>query len=76
MIARAAILYLGIFVCILLALNLGAYAFMAREYGSLLAPALGTPEGARALATALRRVVVTLAAIDVPLVAIVALASY
>ncbi|MGA8099839.1 MAG: HAMP domain-containing sensor histidine kinase [Candidatus Cybelea sp.] len=76
MIARAAILYLGIFVCILLALNLGAYTFMAREYGSLLAPALGTPEGARALATALRRVVVTLAAIDVPLVATVALASY
>jgi signal transduction histidine kinase len=76
LIARAAILYLGIFVGILLALNLGAYAFMAREYGSILAPALGTPEAARGLARALRGVVVTLAAIDVPLVAIVALASY
>jgi signal transduction histidine kinase len=76
LIARAAGLYLGIFICVLLALNAGAYAFVAREYGSLLAPVLGTPEGARALATAMRHVVVTLAAIDAPLVAIVALASY
>ena len=76
MIARAAALYLGIFVCVLLALNLGAYAFMAREYGSLLAPALGTPEGSRALATALRHVVVTLAFIDLPVIAVVACASY
>jgi signal transduction histidine kinase len=49
---------------------------MAREYGSLLGPALGTSEGARALSAAMRNVVVTLAAIDAPLVAIVALASY
>lgn len=76
LISRATLLYLGIFVCVLLALNAGAYAFMAREYTSLLAPALGTPEGASALATAMRRVVLTLAAIDVPLVAIVAVASY
>jgi signal transduction histidine kinase len=76
LIARVAGLYLGIFICVLLALNAGAYAFVAREYGSLLAPALGTPEGERALATAMRHVVVTLAAIDAPLVAIVAFASY
>lgn len=76
MIARAAGLYLGIFICVLLALNVGAYAFMRAEYGSLLAPALGTPEGARALATAMQHVVVALAAIDAPLVAIVACASY
>jgi len=76
LILRASALYLGIFVCVLLALNAGAYAFMAREYGSLLAPALGTPEGSRALATAMRRVALTLAALDVPLVAIVAAASY
>ncbi len=60
----------------LLALNAGAYSFMSREYTSLLAPALGTPEGSTAMATAMRRVVATLAAIDAPLVAIVAIASY
>jgi two-component system OmpR family sensor kinase len=76
LIFRAAALYLAIFVCVLLAFNAGAYAFVYREYASLLAPALGTPEGAAALGTAMRRVIVTLAAIDAPVVAIVALASY
>jgi signal transduction histidine kinase len=74
--ARAAALYLAIFICVLLALSAGAYEFMAREYASMLAPALGTPEGSRALATAMRRVVLTIAAMDAPLVAIVAVASY
>lgn len=60
----------------MLALNAGAYAFMAREYASMLAPALGTPEGSSAFATAMRRVVITIAALDAPLVAIVAIASY
>ncbi len=60
----------------LLALNAGAYAFMAREYGSLLAPALGTPYATSAMTTAMRHVIVTLAAIDAPLVVIVALSSY
>lgn len=76
LILRAAALYLVIFVCVLLALNAGAYAFMAREYASLLAPALGTPEGSQALTAAMRRVAVTLAALDVPIVAAVAIASY
>ena len=73
---RAAALYLVIFVCVLVALSVGAYAFMAREYTSLLGPALATPEGSSAMATAMRRVVLTIAAIDAPLVAIVAVASY
>ncbi len=73
---RAAALYLAIFVCVLLALSAGAYAFMATEYDSMLAPALGTPEGSHALATAMRGVLITIAAIDAPLVAIVAIASY
>jgi len=76
LIARAAALYLFIFVCVLLALNAGAYAFVLREYSSMLAPALGTPEGSSALAAAMRPVIVTLIAIDVPLLAIVAIASY
>lgn len=49
---------------------------MSREYASLLAPALATPEGGAAMAAAMRRVIFTLAAIDAPLIAIVALASY
>ncbi len=49
---------------------------MAREYASLLSPALGTPEVASAMTAAMRRVIVTLAAIDAPVIAIVALASY
>jgi signal transduction histidine kinase len=76
LIARTAALYLAIFVCVLVALNAGAYAFVAREYASLLAPAMATPEGAQAFGAAMRRVGLTLAAIDVPLVAIVAIASY
>lgn len=76
LILRVSALYLAIFVCVLLAFNAGAYAFMAREYASMLAPALGTPEGSQALASAMRRVAVTLAALDLPIVAIVAGASY
>jgi signal transduction histidine kinase len=76
LILRAAALYLAIFVCVLLALNAGAYAFIAREYQSILAPALGIPEETHGLAIAMRHVVLTLAAIDAPLVAIVAIASY
>ncbi|MBV9718928.1 MAG: HAMP domain-containing histidine kinase [Candidatus Eremiobacteraeota bacterium] len=76
MILRTAALYLGIFICVLLALDAAAYAFIAREYASSVAPALATPEVARALATAMRRVLITLSAIDLPLIAIVALASY
>jgi signal transduction histidine kinase len=49
---------------------------MAREYASMVEPALGTPYGTQALATAMRRVVVTLAAIDTPIVILVAVASY
>ncbi len=73
---RIAALYLGIFVCVLLALNAGAYVFVEREYASLLAPALALPEGSQGLATAMRHVLITLAAIDAPLVALVAVASY
>lgn len=76
MILRTTALYLAVFLCILLALSAGAYAFMAREYTSLLAPALATPEGAHALAVAMRRVLWTLLSIDLPLVAIVGIASY
>lgn len=76
MIARTSALYLLIFICVLVALDIGAYAFMAREYASLLQPALGTPEGATAMASAMRRVVVTIVLLDIPLVVAVGAASY
>ena len=76
LIARAAALYLLVFVFVLLALDAGAYAFMAREYASLLGPALSTPEGAAGLARAMRGVTLTIALIDVPLVVVVGAASY
>ncbi|HVA34335.1 MAG TPA: HAMP domain-containing sensor histidine kinase [Candidatus Baltobacteraceae bacterium] len=76
MIARTALLYLLIFAGVLLALDAGAYAFVQREYVSLLGPALGTPEGAVALSSAMRRVLVTIATIDLPLLVLVGAASY
>jgi signal transduction histidine kinase len=75
-IVRTAAYYLAGFVCVLIALSLGAYAFMAREYASLMGPALGTPEATAGLAAAMRNVVVTIATIDIPIVLIVAVASY
>jgi signal transduction histidine kinase len=75
-ILRTATLYLAIFTCVLAALSAGAYAFVWREYVSLLAPALSTPEGAAALDAAMRRVALTILEIDVPLVLVVAAASF
>lgn len=76
LIVRTAALYLCIFVCVLAALSAGAYAFLAREYVSMLAPALSTPEGSQAFTAAMRRVVLTIAEIDLPLIVLVAGASY
>jgi signal transduction histidine kinase len=76
LIVRTALLYLAIFVCVLAALSIGAYAFVAREYASFLAPVLNTPEGRAGLSAAMRHVVFTIAEIDLPLVVVVAVASY
>lgn len=73
---RTAALYLAIFVCILFAISAGAYAFVWREYVSMLAPILSTPEGATALRTAMRPVALAIAEMDVPLIVVVAVASY
>lgn len=73
---RTAALYLVVFVCVLLALSAGAYAFLWREYVSMLSPALSTPEGAAALDAAMRRVAITIVEVDVPLTIVVAVASY
>jgi signal transduction histidine kinase len=76
LIARTAALYLCVFVCVLAALSIGAYEFVAREYASLLAPALSTPEGTGALRRAMLPVAFTIGEIDAPLVILVAIASY
>ncbi len=76
MIARLAGTYLAIFACVLLALSVGAYLFMAREYASLLQPVLATPEGSAGYAAAMRHVLVTIVSFDIPLLAVVGGASY
>jgi len=75
-IARLALRYVLIFAVVLAALSAGAYWFMGVEYRSLLAPALLTPEGASVYAKQMRAVALTIAEFDLPLLALVALASY
>jgi signal transduction histidine kinase len=75
-IVRTAALYLAGFVCVLIALSAGAYAFMAREYAALMGPALGTPEATAGIASAMQHVIATIVAIDLPIVVLVAIASY
>lgn len=76
MIARLALRYLAVFAVVLAALSAGAYAFLGREYLSLLQPALGTPEASRAYAAAMRRVLLTIVSFDVPLLVIVGSAAW
>jgi signal transduction histidine kinase len=76
LIARTTLLYVLIFVGVLIALDAGAYAFVHREYSSLLAPSLGTPEGQAGLEAAMRNVLLTILTIDAPLVAVVGVASW
>lgn len=73
---RLALRYLAVFAIVLAALSAGAYAFVGREYASLLLPALGTPEGSAAYASAMRRVAWTIVAFDVPLLIVVGAASW
>ena len=76
MIARLALRFLLLFAAVLLALSAGAYIFLGREYAALLAPALSTPEGTAAYAAAMRKVAITLAAFDVPLLAVFGAVSW
>lgn len=61
---------------VLAALSAGAYLFVGREYASLLLPALGTPEASRGYAMAMRRVLFTILAFDVPLLIVVGAAAW
>ncbi len=76
MIARLTLRYLLVFAVVLAALSAGAYLFVGREYASLLLPALGTPEVSRGYAIAMRRVLFTILAFDVPLLIVVGAAAW
>ena len=76
MIARLVSSYVAIFALVLLALSMGAYTFVGSQYHSLLLPALATPEGELAYSNAMRRVAITIAAFDIPLLIIVGIASW
>lgn len=76
MIARLTTVYLAIFALVLAVLSIAAYAFVQGQYHSLLLPALGTPEGKLALASVMRRVALTIAGFDVPLLLFVGFAAW
>ncbi|MEA2666736.1 MAG: hypothetical protein QOI11_3680 [Candidatus Eremiobacteraeota bacterium] len=76
MIGRLTLSYVAVFVVVLAALSLAAFAFLARANHDLLEPLLGSPTGEAVYAAALRRIALGIAAFDVPLLALVALASY
>jgi signal transduction histidine kinase len=75
-IARLTFRFVLLFVAVLAALDLVAYWLYARMYAALIGPALDTSEGMRALHGALARVIETILAGNVPLLIVVAIASY
>jgi signal transduction histidine kinase len=75
-IARLALRYLAVFTLVLVLLSIGAYMFLAREYAAYLAPAIGTPETARAFALAMQRVLLTIVSFDEPLLVVDGAASW
>jgi len=76
MIARLTLRYLAIFAIVLAALSVGAYEWVAGEYAGMLQPALGTPEAAQAYRVVMNRAIGTILAFDLPLLALVGIASW
>jgi signal transduction histidine kinase len=68
--------YLAVFLLVIAALSLLAFALIQAEYRSALGPALTLPEGAAALAAALRTVALAILAVDAALALVVGAASY
>ena len=75
-VVRLAGSYLAVFLIVVGALSVLAYALVAANYRSTLGPALDTPEGAVALATSLRSVALSILAVDAALALLVGAASY
>lgn len=68
--------YLAIFLLVIGALSVLAYFLVAAQYRGALGPALDVPEGVAALGIALRRVVLSILALDAALAIVVGAASY
>ncbi len=67
---------MAVFSLVLGALSIAAFLFVTRANRDLLEPIAATPEGRVVYANAVRRTLVTIAAFDLPLLALVAGASY
>ena len=76
MIARLTVIYVAIFAAVLAAISWVAYAMIAGQYQSLLAPALGTPEGQTGYVSAMRHVALAIGGVDVPLLIVVGIIAY
>ncbi len=75
-VARLTASYLGVFLIVLAVLSAVAYLFVQRSAQEALEPLLAVPEGRAALAATMRRVGLTIALFDIPLVAVVGVAAY
>jgi len=67
--------YLAVFLLVIGALSVLAYLLIAAQYRSALGPALSLPEGAAALSSALRNVLLSILALDAALGIVVGAAS-
>ncbi len=68
--------YLAVFASVILALSVVAYAAIAANYRTILAPALETPEGRAGLSAALRPALFAIVSVDAALLLGVGAASY
>ena len=75
-VARLCLSYLAILAVVLIALDLAAYAYLARQQHDLLEPLLGAPEGRAVYAAAMRRIALGLGLLDVPLLIVAGAAAY
>jgi signal transduction histidine kinase len=74
-VVRLAGSYLAVFLAVIGALSVLAYALIAANYRGTLGPALDTPEGGAALAASLRSVAASIVSIDAALALLVGAAS-
>jgi signal transduction histidine kinase len=75
-IVRLTALYLAIFAAVLGIISSVAFWLIGKQYVSLLAPALNTPEGAAGYHSAMMHVAITIGGADVPLLILVGIVAY
>jgi len=76
MIARLTAVYLAIFAAVLAVISGVAFWLVGKQYASLLAPALNTPEGAAGYRSAMLHVAITIGSADIPILIIVGILAY